>query len=383
MNIAVIFGGNSVEHEISIISALQAIENMPSKYNVIPVYLSKDMNMFSNDDFFNMETFKDELDLENNYSQFDFKKVNNEVYLEERKKGFLKKGKKHKIDIFFPIVHGTNVEDGKLQGFLSFFNLPIVGPSTLSGAISQDKAIAKELLNNKNVLQTKYLILNDNQKLTKHLETIQDYFDSAVIVKPANLGSSIGISIANTRDEIMTAIEEAFKYDRKIVVEELLEDFEEFNVSVVGNYLNYHISEIEKVFKTDNILSYEDKYLGNGKSKQMSRGMEEVQREIPANISQEMKDEINEIALKVAQTLECTGVVRIDLLFLNNKIYVNEINNIPGSLSFYLWEAAGKEYSKLLEEIIEISISDFFKTAQKETSFKTNVLSMNKQGVKK
>jgi len=204
-----------------------------------------------------------------------------------------------------------------------------------------------------------------------------------VIVKPATLGSSVGIKTAKNQDELKTAIDDAIKYDNKIVVEKLVEDLMEVNISVLGNYENQQVSAIEQVMPTKDFLTYEDKYIGSSKVKgklggkfKSSKGMVSASRVIPAPLESDMKEEIEKVAVNAFKSLGSSGVVRIDFLVdkKNNKIYINEINNIPGSLSFYLWEPIGKEYTELLDDMINIGIRDYKKRVAKTHSFETNIL---------
>ena len=203
-----------------------------------------------------------------------------------------------------------------------------------------------------------------------------------VIIKPANLGSSVGISIARTEDELEKSIEEAIEYDTKIVVEKVIENMTEVNCSVLGNYQSQQTGVLEEVMGADEFLSYQDKYLGGGKTKG-SKGMASTNRVIPARISDDLTKEIKETSKKVFRALNLSGVCRIDYIIdkKNNKFYVNEPNTIPGSLSFYLWEPAGKPYNELLDDMINIAIKDFKNRSSKTYSFETNILS-NCNGLK-
>jgi D-alanine-D-alanine ligase len=203
-----------------------------------------------------------------------------------------------------------------------------------------------------------------------------------VIVKPANLGSSVGISIANNEEEVEKSISDAIEYDTKIVVEKVIENMTEVNCSVLGNYGNQSVGVLEEVMGADEFLSYNDKYLGGGKTKG-SKGMASTNRIIPARISEKMEEEIKETSKKVFKALNLSGVCRIDYLIdkKKEKFYVNEPNTIPGSLSFYLWEPIGKTYSELLDDIINIAVKDYKNRKNKTYSFDSNILS-NCNGLK-
>ena len=197
-----------------------------------------------------------------------------------------------------------------------------------------------------------------------------------VVVKPATLGSSVGITYVKDEKEIEDAIDTAISYDNKIIVEEAIENLTEVNCSVIGNYEYQKTSPIEEVMGLDEILSFTDKYLSNSKTKGSSKGMAQTSRIIPARISDKLTKEISETSKKVFRLLNLSGVCRIDYLIdsKTNDFYVNEPNTIPGSLSFYLWKEAGMSYTSLLDEIIQIAIKEYKNNSKKVKSFDSNIL---------
>ena len=202
-------------------------------------------------------------------------------------------------------------------------------------------------------------------------------------MKPARLGSSVGIKVASNEIELREAISDAINYDNKILVEEVVKNLIEVNISVLGNYQKQSLSVIEEVGSSNNILTYEDKYIGGGKTP--SKGMASAKRIIPARISEKLKKEVEDIAIKAFKSLNSRGVVRIDFLIdsKNEKVYANEINSIPGSLSFYLWDKTDKDYQELLDDILNIGIRAYKNKNSKIHSFDTNILSnFTKKGVK-
>ncbi|MGL4589802.1 MAG: hypothetical protein ACRCUP_06175 [Mycoplasmatales bacterium] len=386
MNIAVIYGGESVEHEVSIISAIQAIENIDrGKYNVINVYLTKKGQFKVDESLTNIDTYKD-LQAIDKLASYQFVKTENQVLLEPTIKKMFGNRPTFEIDVFFPIVHGTGVEDGKLQGYLSHFKRPIVGPTVVSGVVGQDKAIMKDLLKAHQINQVEYVWIYDNESIAANVSKILDSLSLPVIIKPANLGSSVGIEVAKTEVELEQAIVSGFTFDQKLVVERLLTDFDEYNISLLGNFRELKCSAIEKPVKNDEFLSYEDKYLSDGGGKKggkTSSGMASLSREIPANISEELKMQIIELATKAFYVLNTSGVARFDLMVSENEVYINEVNSIPGSLAYYLWEANGYKYQEILTDIIELSIIEFFKEQKLNRTFETNILNVGKLGTKK
>ena len=203
-----------------------------------------------------------------------------------------------------------------------------------------------------------------------------------VVVKPATLGSSVGITYVKKEDTIDDAIIEAIKYDVKVVVEKAVENLVEVNCSVLGNYEKQEVSEIEEVMGSEEFLTYRDKYLGNAKGSK-SKGMASTNRIIPARISKNVYEEVTELSKSVFKALNLSGVCRIDFLIdkKSEKVFINEPNTIPGSLSFYLWEPIGKKYSQLLDEMITLAIRDYKNRSKKVYSFETNIL-QNFNGLK-
>lgn len=384
IKVGVIFGGESVEHEVSVISALQAIEFMnKDKYDVVPIYISKDRVWYTGEDLFKIDSYKDIESLKKSCKEVTLCKLNGEFSLINTK-GLIKKILE-KIDIAFPIVHGQNVEDGTLAGFLDTVGIPYVGSGELGASLGQDKVVIKQILNSVNIPVVDYVWFYDvefeNDK-DKYLNLIKE-MGYPVVVKPASLGSSVGINFVKNEKTIEDAINEAIEYDKKIIVERAVDNLIEVNCSVVGNYSIQETSLIEEVMSKNSILTYEDKYVGESKSKGSSKGMVNTSRRIPANISKKLTKDIEETSKEVFKTLNLSGVCRIDYLIdsKTNKYYVNEPNTIPGSLSFYLWEPKGKKYTELLDDLITMAIKDYKNKLKKTYCFDTNILK-NFNGVK-
>ncbi len=383
IKIGVFFGGKSVEHEVSIITAMQAIENMDKeKYEIVPIYITKNNEMYCGNYVGDIKQYKNIENLLHISSQVTLAKRKNKVILLKCNKKFYESRIYDYIDIAFPMVHGTNVEDGTLQGFLKMFDIPYVGCDVISSAIGMDKSVCKCILkaNNIPVLDSKCFTLKDyKENFEKIIEEIENSFPYPVIVKPINLGSSIGINIAKNQEELESAIIDAFLYSKKILVEKAIENLQEINCSVLGDYAFAQTSECEEAIKTEDILSYKDKYIGNGKKGIIKKEhvKDEEEARLPANISLEMKKKIQEISLKTFKILGCSGVIRIDFMIdrTNNQIYVNEVNTIPGSLSFYLWEQTSLTYSKLIDNLIELALKRNREEEKIIYSFESNILS--------
>ncbi len=373
LRVGVIFGGESVEHEISVISALQAIESMDkNKYEIVPIYIGKNKIWYTGDLLLDLNNYKDLDLLIKKCKSISLCKKDNEYHLISTK-GLLNKTI-DKIDVAFPIVHGQNVEDGTLAGYLDTVGIPYVGSNVLASSMGQDKVIIKEVLKSNNLPIVPYtwfydVEFEDNQDtILKEIKKI----GYPVVVKPASLGSSVGINFVKNEKTIVDAINEAIEYDHKIIVEKAIDNLIEVNCSVLGSYESAKASVIEQVSTDNSILTFDDKYTGEGKSK----GIVNTARIIPAKISKELTEKIQNTSLAVFRCLNFGGVVRIDYLINSktNEYFVNEPNTIPGSLSFYLWDKTDLNYSSLIDELITMAIREYKKKQRKQYSFDTNVL---------
>lgn len=385
IRVGVIFGGESVEHEVSVISAIQAMNKMDGeKYEIIPIYIDKNSEWYTGEALKDIDTFQD-MDLIKRYCKNVVLYQKNGSFVLQNKNGLFKSVVKE-IDMAFPIVHGTNVEDGTLQGYLQSIKIPFVGVDVYSAVVGQDKIYMKQIFESEKLPVSPYVWFYDTEYQEDQngiLERIEK-LKYPVIVKPCTLGSSVGIAVAHDREELIEALDSAVTYDSRIVVEKVVSNLMEVNISVLGNYENQQVSAIEEVTPKNDFLTYKDKYVGGGKTKAKgavkykgaSKGMASASRVIPANLDSKIKEEIESVAVRAFKALKSSGVVRIDFLVdtKENKVYINEINNIPGSLSFYLWSPLGKDYSELLDDMINIGIKDYKKRTAKVHSFDTNIL---------
>lgn len=376
--VAMMFGGKSVEHEVSVISGIQAILSMDTdKYDVIPVYITKNNEMYVGDDIGKIECYKDIDGL--------LKRSQRVIMINEGEKVSLvsyplkKFGKNTEIDIdiAFPVVHGTNVEDGAFQGYLKTLGIPFVGCDVTASAVGMDKYIMKMVLkeNGVPVLDAKVYTLSDYAQMETLLDNVEKTFGYPVIVKPVNLGSSVGISVAKDRLELSNSVDDAFRYASKILVEHAITNLREINCSVLGDENEAEASECEEPLHTKDILSYEDKYVSNAKSGG-AKGMASVSRKIPADLTPEKREEVRELAVRSFKALGCNGVSRIDFMIDEDtgKLYFNEINTIPGSLSFYLWEPVGVPYKELLDRMIQLALKRVRTEESLTFTFDTNIL---------
>ena len=376
IKIGLFFGGNSTEHEVSIVSALQAAEFFDkTKYDIVPIYITKDNRFFVSEFTGKIEEYKNIKSLLEKSNQVLLVKNGKKVDLIKYPFKFLGNKIYDYIDIAFPIVHGTNVEDGTLQGMLNMLGIPYVGCDVYSSAVGMDKYAMKCILKENN--KFKYLENSNDVK-----NEIKSKFNYPVIVKPFNLGSSVGIRIAKDDYSLEDALDYAFGFSYKLIVEPAITSIKEVNCSVLGDIESAVASECEQPIGSGEILSYQDKYESSSGKKTGSSNakgtMESLSRKLPADIDENTRETIRNMAVDTFKTLGCNGVARIDFIIdeKENKIYVNEINTIPGSLSFYLWKAVGMDYPDLLEKLIQLAIK---RTREQEDiifSFDSNILSL-------
>ncbi|MFI3329932.1 MAG: ATP-grasp domain-containing protein [bacterium] len=329
MNVLVVFGGESFEHEVSVITGCLVSSLIKEDYNVYPLYINKNKELF----------YIENCSIEN----FRNNKLGKKV--EFVNKGIKTKLFNYKMDIAIICNHGINGEDGMIKGILDFYNIPSVGSSLISSAVNMDKyysyCVLKE--NNINVVDTAF-ITKDN--LSHNIEY-------PIILKPATLGSSIGIEVCFNEEEYLKKVNESLKYDKKIVVQKYLEDIEEINISLYRNKKGIEISKTELVEKHEEIYSYDDKYNKNILKKRTF-------------INNKL---VEELALKAYELFDLSGIVRIDFILHNDVVYLNEINIIPGSLSYYLYD---KKFKDVIKELISKEL--FNKVTQRNITYKSNII---------
>lgn len=384
IKLGVIFGGNTVEHEVSIITAVQAMEYLDQeKYDIIPIYIAKDLTWYTGKMLMDINVYKD-FDTLKRYAKKCVMYQKNRHYILQNT-GFFKTTLEE-LDLVFPMVHGNNVEDGTLAGYLDTIGIPYVGSKVLGGALGQDKVVMKQIFEAENIPVVDYVWFFDEEYLAQKEEIHKRVkkLGYPVIIKPATLGSSVGITYVKKEEDLEKGILEAIQYDSKIIVEKAVENLIEVNCSVVGNYQNQETSLLAEMYNKHDFLTYEDKYAGSSKKGvKTSKGMSNSDFRIPASIGDELTKEVEELSKKTFRALNLSGVARIDFLIdgKSKKVYVNEPNTIPGSLSFYMWEPAGKSYSELLDQLITLAIKDYKNKMKKVSSFDTTIL-RNFSGVK-
>ena len=378
LRIALVFGGKSVEHEVSVISGIQAYMNIDrEEYDVTPVYMTKDNCMYIGEDIGKIESYKDLPGLIKRSERVIMVNDRGSVRLIPYPQKLFKKNEGIETDLVFPVVHGTNVEDGALQGYFKTIGVPFVGCDVTASAVGMDKYIMKAILKEADIplLPASVYTLSDYEDTDKLVSRIEEKYSYPVIIKPVNTGSSVGINVASDRNALITALDDAFRYATRVLCERAIKELREINCAVLGDENEAIASECEEPLHTKDILSYEDKYVSNA-GKSGSKGMASVSRKIPAEIPSELRDRIRDLAVRSFKALGCSGVARIDFMIdgSDGQLYFNEINTIPGSLSFYLWESLGISYKELLSRMIEIALKRVRTERNLTFTFDTNIL---------
>ncbi len=380
LTVGVIFGGKSVEHDVSIVSAQIVMEGLrkSGKYEIAPIYITKKGNWICDKKLQTLEAFE-KLKLKESFISKKEKiyelldsSLDQLVILKERKGLFIRKIIQ-KIDVAFPVMHGTFGEDGSLQGFLEMLQVPYVGCGVLASSLAMDKVITKTVFQANNIPIVKYLwfLKRDWQKDPEKIyQKIEKELKYPIFVKPANLGSSIGISRAMDRKQLSFAFEVATQYDTKIIAEEGIVNLMEINCAILGNESPV-ASVLEQPISCKEFLTFDEKYLNKGGT---MKGIKSKVK-IPAPLPEEKRKEIQELAIRVFKVLNCTGTARIDFLVDQDteKVYVNEVNPMPGTLQQHLWKASGIDLPKLVDRLINLALERHKERSSLFYTFDSNI----------
>lgn len=378
-NIGVFFGGCSTEHEISVISASQAMSAIDrTVYDVTPIYITKQGEYYTGDALFEVANYRNIPSLLKKCKQVYLRPVKGDYNVYLTKKTLFGSNVATKLDVAIPVLHGSYGEDGTFEGVLDAMGIPYAGCNVLASANGMDKITMKMILQACDVPVVDYVWFTDGQwRADKEslIEKIESKLGYPVIIKPSNLGSSVGIGRAINRETLIEHINEAERYSARIIVEHMVENLHEVNCSVLGDCDEYETSVCEEPIKSGEILSYEDKYMGGTKG---AKGMQASQKRIPADLPDEVSARIRFLAGETFRVLSCHGVSRVDVIMDadNGEIYVNEINTIPGSLSFYLWEATGLSFDKLMDRLVKLALKRQRQNNTKTLSYDQNIFAL-------
>lgn len=368
LNIAVIFGGVSCEHDISIITALQIIKNIGEGYSVYPVYIHSDGLWYCGDALKNINTYKD-------FGRFSKKLPRAAILPCDNGLYYIKKNKLIfvcKIDAALLALHGLNGEDGSVAGLLQLAGIPQTACDIAGSAIGMDKIASKLIFKGLGLNVLPFTYIRRKDYMTAPLNTIlnvENEIGYPVMVKPCMLGSSIGINKCACRAELAEAIEVAMRFDGRLIFEMAADDFTEINCSALKINGEIKTTECERPANWRNFLKFEDKYISGAK------GMAGAQRVFPADIDKELSRKIKKITREIYAALNLKGIIRADFI-VADKIYINEINTIPGSLSFYLWAHEGIKFGKLIDIIIDEARREHREYWKNTFSFKSGIIEL-------
>lgn len=382
--IGVVFGGRSVEHEVSIITGMQVMENMDKeKYEPVPIYISKEGKWLTGSSLLNFANFK-KGNLSEAEEMFISPKAGNyNYYPNPEDVGLFGKKVLGSLDLVFPALHGTHGEDGSIQGLFELMDIPYVGCGVLASSVGMDKILMKDVYKANGIpIVNYYWFYRTNWKDKKELviKDIEERLEYPVFVKPANLGSSIGINIAKNQEALIDAIEIAVNYDRKIIVEQAVNNPREINCAVMGYDEEVITSLCEEPLGWKDVLTFEDKYVKSNAKGGKSSGERRI---IPADISDELRLRIEELAKRAFICIDAKGASRIDFLIDEDEnVFVNEINTIPGSFGFYLWEGKDISFERLVDELINIALITHEDKKSNMYNFEANLLNRIQYGGK-
>jgi D-alanine-D-alanine ligase len=382
-HLAVLFGGRSCEHDVSIVTGMQVMDNADeTKYEIIPIYIARDGRWFTGSKLRDLDAIRN-FD-EKKFTPCKLSPGTHGTLERPVSAGFFKRDPIiSQIDIAFPAFHGLNGEDGTIQGLFELCDIPYVGPSVVGAAAGMDKIVMKSIFRGCGlpVLPMAWFDVDEWNKGPHDIcKRIEEDIGFPVFIKPANLGSSIGISKANDIQSLKDAVELALAYDRRVLVEQGLEKPTEVNCSAIGYGGNAEASLCEMPIGWEEFLTFEDKYTRGSKG---TKGMESLSRRIPAPIDPLLTSRIEQMTLDIFRILDLRGVARVDyMLDADNTLYVNEVNTIPGSMAFYLWEGKALPFNRLIDKLVDIAQKSYADKQKLKYSFDSTLLANLGKGAK-
>ncbi len=374
--VGVIFGGRSVEHDVSIITGQQVMMSFdPELYDVVPIYIDREGKWFTGEPLRELKNFKDEIvSMKGVRSAIISPSVSHHGLIINPTAGRFEKSEIQRLDVVFPAIHGTHGEDGTLQGLLELADIAYVGCGVLASAIANDKILTKIVLSQQGVPIVEGVSFSRTEwqeapdKVISHI--IHELKQYPLFVKPATLGSSIGIGKAADEKLLRAHIEVAANLDRRILVESAVENAVEINCALIGNDSAIRASVLEQPVSWDQFLTYEEKYMRG------DQGMKSADRIIPAPISDELTAKIKALAVQAFRAIEGRGTARIDFLLKpeSEEVYLNEINTLPGSFAFYLWQAEGMSQREVVHQLVELAKDAHAEKRRSMYDYRTNLI---------
>lgn len=386
--LAVVFGGKSVEHDVSIVTGVQVMENADkTQYEVIPIYISREGKWYTGEKLKDVKYFTQFKESDPGVLRVFLPAESGASLMAKGKGGLFGGGMKEiaKIDVAILAMHGMHGEDGTLQGLFELAEIPYANPGVVGSAAGMDKIVMKSVFRGNGFPVLDYCYFTRDQWLEDEnamVQMVESKLHYPVFVKPANLGSSIGINKATDTKSLKEAVEVAICYDKRVIVENGVGDLMEINCSSLSVKGKVAASACEQPVSWKKFLDFEGKYLRNGKV----NGNGKQSRIIPAPISDELTEQIQDLTKKIALAMDCKGVTRIDYIYDRSyeKLYVNEINTIPGSFAFYLWEPVGVSFPELIDYLVEDAEYAHQQAMRNNYAFDSDLLNkVKKGGVKK
>lgn len=375
--VGVIFGGRSVEHDVSVVTAHQIMRAFDrERYEVVPIYISRDGKWYTGEPFFDLKNYGDEIVSHGGVTPVVLSPgTQHHGLILNPLAGRLSKSQVKRLDVAFPAVHGTHGEDGTLQGLLELADIPYVGCMTLASAVANDKITTKAVLRQHQIPVVDDISFSRAEWLDDPdtiIERIISALGYPVFIKPATTGSSIGIGRADNEQLLRASIDVAAHFDRRILVERAVSDHIEINCAVMGNGNNIRPSVLEQPVSWDEYLTYEEKYLRG------SEGMKSAERIIPAPISDNLTQRIQDLAVEAFKVIDGYGTARIDFFVQPDEetVYLGEINTMPGSLAFYLWQESGISMSELVHQLVELAREAHADKRRNSYDYRTDLINM-------
>lgn len=376
-SVVVAFGGISPEHEVSVLTGMQALSALEdSAYDTQPLYISKSGRWYTGEALRDLKNYEDLNKLTSSATPCTFTHLEDgRPVLKILPRGLFSRSTEVPVYAVLTAFHGAGGENGSFQGVCETFNIPYTGSGVMASSVGMDKVTAKKLCRASGIPVVEGIDFSESQWVENRDEIIakiQQLGESAII-KPVHLGSSIGVKIVKSEDEMITAVETAFRYDSRLLAEKAISPLIEINCSVMGTPDECRASVCERPLGKQELLSFTDKYQGD----EAGKGMASADRKIPADIDDKLAGSIRETSLNVFKSLKASGLARLDFLVNSdtNEYFFNEINTIPGSFSFYLWKESDITFNALLENLIEIAIEQHQEKNGRVQSYETNLLS--------
>lgn len=375
--VGVIFGSRSVEHDVSVVTAQQVMQALrPEKYGVVPIYITRDGRWLTGPGLRDLKTFQadDVSEMMGIKEMIISPSTAHHGAITPPISGLLGRNRVQRLDVVFPVVHGSHGEDGTLQGLLELADLPYVGAGVMASALTRDKVMLKAILANDGFPVVKHMAFTRQEWVSGAeavLERIEKTLTYPVFVKPASLGSSIGVARAKDAIEARTYINIAANFDRRLLVEEAVQDGIEINCAVMGS-TDMKASVLEQPITWQEFLTYEEKYMRS----EGAAGMKGAERKIPAPISDELTQRIQQMAVEAFKAVDGRGLARVDFLVREQagEVFLNEINTIPGSMAFYLWQATGMSPSEVVDRLIDLALEAYADKRKTVYNYKTGLL---------